>query len=144
MISAIQLLMKNKTLLSFALIAALGPVLSACGLGYSKNPPNEFNVVRRAPLIIPPEFDLRPPSHNQRASSVISSAEIARLTVLRSPQGAKQPDAVEGRLLEKAANGGTYGDGIRDALENERSGKVSIDADLVETLTEDQAQSTAE
>jgi hypothetical protein len=75
---------------------------------------------------------------------VISSAEIARLTVLRSPQGAKQPDAVEGRLLEKAANGGTYGDGIRDALENERSGKVSIDADLVETLTEDQAQSTAE
>lgn len=48
------------------LVAALA--LSACipevvreGLGMGKQPPDEFQVVERAPLSLPPDFDLRPP-----------------------------------------------------------------------------------
>ncbi|EME70212.1 hypothetical protein H261_09142 [Paramagnetospirillum caucaseum] len=50
-----------------ALAALLAPVaLSACtdvkrSLGYEKQPPDEFQVVQRAPLSMPPEFTLRPP-----------------------------------------------------------------------------------
>jgi hypothetical protein len=33
---------------------------------------------------------------------------------------------------------------VRDALQNDRSGKVSINADLVENLTRDQPPATAE
>jgi hypothetical protein len=64
--------------------------------------------------------------------------------VLRAPKREKQPDAVEQRLLDKAAKDGVYGDGVRDALQNDRSGKVSINADLVENLTRDQPPATAE
>ena len=144
MISAIPMPMKNKTLLSLTLITVLAVALASCGLGYNKNPPNEFNVVRRAPLILPPEFELRPPSNAQAAPAIASGAELARLIVLRAPSGEKQPDAVEQRLLDKAAKDGVYGDGVRDAMQNERSGKVSVDADLVENLTRDQAETTAE
>lgn len=144
MISAIPMAMKNKTLLSLTLVVALTPVLAACGLGYNKNPPNEFNVVRRASLILPPEFNLRPPSSGQTTPAIATGTELARLVVLRAPSNEKQPGAVEQRLLDKASNGGIYGDGVRDALLNEGSGKVSIDADLVENLTRNQAEKTAE
>ena len=50
----------------FALAALLPVALSACSdvkrsLGYEKQPPDEFQVVQRAPLSMPPEFTLRPP-----------------------------------------------------------------------------------
>ncbi len=144
MISAIPKPMRNKTLLSLTVIAALAHVLAACGLGYNKNPPNEFNVVRRAPLILPPDFELRPPSNNEAAPVIATGAELARLVVLRTPSSEKQPDAVEQRLLDKASKDGVYGNGVRDAMQNERSGKASIDADLVENLTRDQAEVSAE
>lgn len=50
-----------------ALATLLAPVvLSACtdvkrSLGYEKQAPDEFQVVQRAPLAMPPEFSLRPP-----------------------------------------------------------------------------------
>lgn len=144
MISAIPKPMRNKTLLSLTVIAALAHVLAACGLGYSKNPPNEFNVVRRAPLILPPDFELRPPSNSEAAQFIATGAELARLVVLRTPSSERQPDAVEQRLLDKASKDGVYGNGVRDAMQNERSGKASIDADLVENLTRDQAEVSAE
>jgi hypothetical protein len=45
---------------------ALTPALSGCGevrgaLGYDKQAPDEFAVVTRAPLSVPPNFQLRPP-----------------------------------------------------------------------------------
>lgn len=53
---------------ALALVASLS--LSACGgnggslgetLGYGKDAPDEFAVVTKAPLVIPPDFSLRPP-----------------------------------------------------------------------------------
>lgn len=31
-------------------------------LGFSKRPPDEFDVLARAPLVVPPDFNLRPPA----------------------------------------------------------------------------------
>ena len=50
-----------------ALIGALG--LGGCqsaskALGMNKVTPDEFRVVTKAPLIVPPDFSLRPPAHS--------------------------------------------------------------------------------
>lgn len=144
MISVIPLPMTRKNILRLSLIVLLLPSLAACGLGYGKNPPDEFNVVRRAPLILPPEFSLRPPSGGQATPAVKQGAELARLVVLRAPQSENQPDEVEQRLLKKATRGGIYGDGVRDAIESERSGKASEDAAVIESLVADQSKAAAE
>lgn len=51
-----------------ALFAALSVSLAACGgeslsdtLGYGKSAPDEFAIVTKAPLVIPPDYSLRPP-----------------------------------------------------------------------------------
>lgn len=144
MISVIPVAMTGKIFFRLSLIALCAPVLAACGLGYNKNPPDEFNVVRRAPLILPPEFNLRPPSAGQASLAVKQGSELARLVVLRAAQNETQPDEVEQRLLEKAARGGIYGDGVRDAIESERSGKASEDATVIESLAADQSKAAAE
>ena len=55
--------MKRQTLLSLSLIALF---VSGCSqmreeLGLNRNSPDEFTVVKRAPLTLPPEYNLRPP-----------------------------------------------------------------------------------
>ena len=71
-------------------------------------------------------------------------AELARLLVLPAPQNEKQPDDVEQRLLDKASRGGVYGDGVRNTLESERTGKASETAPVIETLVGDQTEAAAE
>lgn len=55
-------------MLSLTALGALSLSLAACGgdslkdtLGYGKNAPDEFAIVTKAPLVIPPDFSLRPP-----------------------------------------------------------------------------------
>lgn len=136
--SAIPWVMKHP--MRFAVLAFCLPALAACGsIGYNKNPPNEFNVVRRAPLIVPPEFNLRPPGENTGRPANPQGADLARLLLLKGPQQPAKMDAAETRLIEKAARGGVFGDGIREELENNRTGKVSEKAELVDTLVTDRA-----
>ena len=77
----------NKVLLAVALLAGVG-VLSACSdmkksLGIENSAPNEFMVTTRAPLTLPPDFDLRPVS-----SVTAARQEVAPQAV---PQAAPQP-----------------------------------------------------
>jgi len=56
--------MRNITLLTTLAGAIL--ILSGCSstsraLGLKKSTPNEFNILTKAPLVIPPEYNLRPP-----------------------------------------------------------------------------------
>ncbi|MEX0839768.1 MAG: DUF3035 domain-containing protein [Parvibaculum sp.] len=57
-----------KNLCRAGLLAALAFSLTACGgdslsdtLGYGKSAPDEFTIVTKAPLVMPPDFSLRPP-----------------------------------------------------------------------------------
>lgn len=126
-----------------SLLTGLALGLTACGgddgqLGYTKSAPNEFNVVRRAPLIVPPEFNLLPPSQQSSRPIAPQGAELARLVVL--PNAPRQvTSAAERDLLEKAANGKVYGDGIREELDNKRRGTVSENAEIIERLVSDQS-----
>jgi hypothetical protein len=59
--------MRSDTLVKFAALGAITLSLSACDTlrrdaGLTKQSPDEFAVVTKAPLIIPPNFNLQPPA----------------------------------------------------------------------------------
>ncbi len=58
--------------LSIVVLVACGLALSGCSglskaLGLSKRPPDEFDVLAKAPLAVPPDFNLRPPAEDELA-----------------------------------------------------------------------------
>ena len=51
----------------FSALASVALVATSCtstsrALGLEKSAPNEFNILTKAPLIVPPEYNLRPPA----------------------------------------------------------------------------------
>lgn len=74
-------MMRHTHLLMAAAGAAL--VLSGCSsasrtLGLTKDAPNEFNILTNAPLIVPPEYNLRPPEVGASSAYNNYSQESAR------------------------------------------------------------------
>ncbi|MGB6229455.1 MAG: DUF3035 domain-containing protein [Litorimonas sp.] len=62
-------------------------VLSGCAstsrtLGLSKDAPNEFNILTNAPLIVPPEYNLRPPAPGESSLTENYSQRTAREALL--------------------------------------------------------------
>jgi len=86
---------------TFALLALLPAalLLAGCGdevkktFGLGKNPPDEFQVVRRAPLALPPDFSLRPPQPGAGRPQEETASDQARRTVLDQTQAAPQQAA---------------------------------------------------
>lgn len=68
------MIMKNKlVLLAFTLGALTG--LTACA---SKNAPDEYMVLKNAPLSMPPDFHMTPGSDTEDLDDVIDPQDIAR------------------------------------------------------------------
>ena len=87
-----------------ALLAGLA--LSGCGdarkaLGYDKAPPDEFRIVTRAPLSLPPDYALRPPTPGAARPQDQTSPEAARSALLGAP--AARPAAPAGASAGEAA-----------------------------------------
>ena len=56
----------HRVLVKVAVVFVVAAALVGCGgvrdqLGLTKKPPDEFTVVSKPPLVIPPNFNLRPP-----------------------------------------------------------------------------------
>ncbi|MCR9070888.1 MAG: DUF3035 domain-containing protein [Alphaproteobacteria bacterium] len=71
-----------------AVIMAVG--LGGCGqlrdaLGQTKDPPDEFQVVARAPLVLPPNYDLRPPQPGVPRPQEKSTTDTAAERILGRP-----------------------------------------------------------
>ncbi len=84
--------------------AALG--LSACGhakesLGLAKVTPDEFRVVSKAPLIVPPDYALRPPEPGQPRPAELLPESAARQALLGQAAAADRSDG-EKLLVAKA------------------------------------------
>ena len=66
--------------------------LSGCSdvkrsLGYEKAPPDEFQVVARAPLAMPPDFNLRPPTPGATRPQEGTTTDQARAALLGERSG---------------------------------------------------------
>ena len=76
-------MMERRGLVVAALLTALaGLGLSGCGgvkdaLGVNKYPPDEFTVVAKTPVIIPPDFNLRPPGASNPLPHEVESSQLA-------------------------------------------------------------------
>jgi len=69
----------------------------ALGIG-TKKAPDEFTVITKAPLIIPPDFSLRPPTPGEKGPQDLmaeNSAKAALLGVQRNTEPVMQADAVK-------------------------------------------------
>jgi hypothetical protein len=110
-------------------IAALALAVSGCedtrrALGIDKSVPDEFAVVSRAPLVMPPDFNLRPPAPGAERPQEGTAADQARNVLIGRERfasyRAKGFSAGEVRLLELAGTGNVVGD-VRKTLDRETS-----------------------
>src|SRR6201991_1574892 len=81
---------RSTQILSLALILA-APSLGACQnakemMGMTKRSPDEFQVVSRAPLSMPPDFSLRPPTPGAPRPQEGTTTEQAQRVVTGYPQ----------------------------------------------------------
>ena len=102
--------MKRIALLGIAAIAATGA--TACS---SMTTPDEFRVVRKAPLTVPPEFNLRPPAPGSSRPQELSTETQARVAVFGVDTAR---DASEGeKAFIKAAGGDAIDRSVRSAVD---------------------------
>ncbi|MBY0420967.1 MAG: DUF3035 domain-containing protein [Parvularculaceae bacterium] len=90
-------------------------------LGGGKNPPDEFAVTTKAPLVIPPDYALRPPKPGETRPQELSPSERARQVLLGDASTAP-PTAGEQSILRKA-NALTADPNIRNILDAENGGR---------------------
>src|ERR1700687_5118505 len=75
----------NRVLMASAVLAAGG--LAGCNsasraLGMTKVTPDEFRVVTKAPLVVPPDYSLRPPAPGQPRPQELQPESAARTAML--------------------------------------------------------------
>ena len=72
---------------AIAAVLAAGLLAGGCGevrsvMGVEKDPPDEFQVVARAPLALPPNYDLRPPAPGAERPQEQSATDAAAERIL--------------------------------------------------------------
>ena len=75
----------NRVIVASILVAAAG--LSGCvstrnALGLTKVTPDEFRVVTKAPLVVPPDFALRPPAPGKPRPQELQPESAARVALI--------------------------------------------------------------
>lgn len=118
--------MTRKTPVYLVLALGLLPFVSGCSqvkqqLGIGRNSPDEFAVVKRAPLSLPPEYNLLPPDPDKPHTEVISDRrpeQAAEAVFGIDDMQTKEKLPPETALLEKA--GAYYANPeIRNILDRE-------------------------
>lgn len=92
-------------------VVALGALLSGCASGglFNRNSPDEFQVTRLAPLVVPPDFALVPPA----AGSPQAQAADSSTQALQAMFGGAAPRSSAESGAISAAGGNRAQPGIR-------------------------------
>lgn len=83
-----------------------GPLLVGCGggetvqeaLGYENRGPDEMAVIKRPPLIVPPDYNLRPPRADDQGAGGDAASNAARKTLI-GPSSSIEGEASEARAI---------------------------------------------
>jgi hypothetical protein len=122
---------------ALACLAIVG--LGACGdktvaerLGMAKRAPDEFAVVRRAPLVMPPDARLRPPTPGQPRPYQRTTGAEARATLTGGQiEDPSADQASSGEVALLGAAGATEADPeIRRVVDQETETQVSLDESI--------------
>jgi len=95
-----------RTTLLLSVLASVALVATGCSstsraLGLEKSAPNEFNILTKAPLIVPPEYNLRPPALGASSAENNYTQRSAREALLGAVDDA-EPSRGELALMAKA------------------------------------------
>ena len=134
-------------LASATLLVVSGVALSGCGgarqaFGLERNVPDEFAVVSRAPLSLPPDYSLRPPQPGAPRPQELTTQQEAQRVVLatadRREQVAASPDAV-GRsggesVILAQAGARTADPDIRRTVDEETASLLRANESFVNSL----------
>jgi hypothetical protein len=131
---------RTPTLTGAACLMALALSLGGCEnvkqqLGLGKSSPDEFNVVTRAPLTLPPDYTLRPPDSTAVGPQETTVQEQVRL-ILSGGEGSppnSQATAGETALLARAGTDQAMSN-IRQVLNEENSIYADEDQAFVDSL----------
>jgi len=131
-----------------ALILAVALSLGACGgfreeLGLNKSSPDEFRVVSRAPLTVPPDFALRPPAPGTPRPQVGTPTDQARRALtgvspedLSQGAGGETPDGRSAgeRAILGAAGAENADPAIRQTVDRETNRINAESEDFLRSL----------
>jgi hypothetical protein len=87
--------------LALTAVGVAGCAAAGKALGVSKNTPDEFRVVARAPLVVPPDYSLRPPAPGEPRPQELQPESLARAALL-GQGGAGSLTEGESMLVAKA------------------------------------------
>jgi hypothetical protein len=102
-------------------------------LGMSKNPPDEFAVVSKAPLVVPPDFALRPPQPGTPRPQELQPRDAARAAIIPGSDANSAKSRGEVALLT-AANTATAEPNIRQIMTAEISGRIATNKSFADQL----------
>jgi len=115
----------NRVAVAAVLLAGLG--LAGCqstrvALGMTKVTPDEFRVVTKAPLVVPPDYALRPPAPGEPRPQELQPESAAR-NALMGARAAEQRSDAEKLLASKA--GGDKADPLIRYVVDDEFGSVA-------------------
>ena len=140
--------MRSVWIVRLAGVAAIGVCalsLTGCdslraAAGITKQPPDEFAVVTKAPLIIPPDFNLHPPSPGAAPLNQTDPTGAAQAALFNN----NDPAAVAARLPGNFTNGErmllanakvqSADPAIRGQLQNDQTNMQGADPDFVDRV----------
>lgn len=122
----------------FALML-VGPGLSGCGevrnaLGYDKQPPDEFAVVARAPLSVPPNFALRPPEPGAQRPQEPPKRHGARDLIVKNTGATGGSETTGDGTIRRLLRTGEAEPGIREIVNRETAAFVYADEFLIDKV----------
>lgn len=119
-----------------AIVFLAGATSGCAGLGKAvgggKNPPDEFAITTKAPLVVPPDYSLRPPKPGETRPDELSASERAR-QVLMGDVASAPPSPGEQMLLRKS-NALAADPNIRVVLAAENGGRGEKDSSFANQL----------
>ena len=106
-------------------------------LGLGRNVPDEFAVVDRPPLAMPPDYGLRPPRPGAPRPQLVDTSQQASETLFNGNKSSAGNSPSSGEQALLSAAGATKSDpSIRDTVDRETAQKVVASPHLIERLTD--------
>ena len=133
-----------RRLMPLLMIAGLASCLAACdgvreAMGVTKQPPDEFAVVTKAPLVVPPDYNLRPPKPGAAPHNQVSPTESAE-AALYSDDPKTVASTISGnysqgeKMLMAQTGAAAANDSIRQQIAADNSQTESADESFTDHL----------
>lgn len=117
-----------------ACVALVGCGSAADTFGFSRNSPDEFNVITKAPLVVPPDLTLRPPRPGAPRPQEVEPVNRAQ-EALFGRRTQPNPEMSEGENVLLARAGATKVESsVREEIDRENDAAISKSDGFIDTI----------